>query len=72
MQIYIDEPLDEALGREAARRGISKAAVVRGALSKEFDGVAHPESEDPWDALIGLLDSDPVDDIDAIIYEQRA
>lgn len=72
LQIHLDEPIDEALAREASRRGISKAAVVRGALARELSAGQVPPVEDPWLALIGWLDSEPVDDLDAIIYEDRA
>ncbi|MBV8527217.1 MAG: CopG family transcriptional regulator [Candidatus Dormibacteraeota bacterium] len=72
LQIYIDAPLDDALGREASRRGVSKAAVIRAALARELNGGAEPTFQDPWDALIGWLDSEPVDDIDAVIYDRKA
>jgi hypothetical protein len=51
---------------------VSKAAVIRAALARELNGGQQPNIEDPWDALTGWLDSEPVDDIDAVIYEQRA
>ena len=72
LQIHLDEPVDEALAREASRRGISKAAVIRGALARELSAGQVPPIEDPWQAMIGWLDSEPVDDLDAIIYEDRA
>lgn len=72
LQIYIDTPLDEALGREAGRRGISKAAVIRAALARELNGADRPAANDAWEALIGWLDSEPVDDIDAVIYDHQA
>lgn len=72
LQIHLDEPIDEALTREASRRGVSKAAVIRGALARELAVTEAPVVEDPWEALIGWLDSEPVDDIDEVIYEDRA
>ena len=72
LQIHLDEAIDEALAREASRRGVSKAAVIRGALARELNGGEVPAVEDPWQALIGWLDSAPVDDIDSVIYEARA
>ena len=72
LQVHLDEPLDEALARESCRRGISKAAVIRRALARELTAGPVPPVEDPWQALIGCLDSEPVDDLDAVIYEDRA
>lgn len=72
LQVHLDEPIDEALAREASRRGISKAAVIRRALARELIDGQVPPVDDPWQALIGCLDSEPVDDLDAVIYEDRA
>ena len=73
LQIYLDEAMDDALAREASRRGVSKAAVVRDALANEVDGAGSQEVQDRWGGLIGwITDGDPVDDIDAVIYEQKA
>ena len=72
LQIHLEEPVEEALAREASRRGVSRAAVIRAALERELRGAEVPTAGDPWEALIGWLDSEPVDDIDSVIYEQRA
>lgn len=72
LQIHMEEPLDDALTRAASRRGVSKAAVIRAALARELRDTEVPAVEDPWQALIGCLDSEPIDDIDSVIYEQRA
>jgi hypothetical protein len=71
IQIHIDEELDAAVAAEAARRGISKAALIRSCVARELGAVA-PQSEDPWDAMIGWLDDDPVDDIDDVLYGPKA
>lgn len=68
VQIHLDEWLDEAAAREAARRGISKAALIRDSLAATVRLDQPAEEEDPWEAMIGWLDDDPVDDIDAVIY----
>ena len=73
LQIYLDEAMDDALGREASRRGVSKAAIVREAVAKEVDGaVPPPDANDRWGGLIGLFDDpDPVQDIDDFLYGPR-
>lgn len=67
IQLYIDEDLDEALSAVAARRGVSRSAYVRDAVrSCLADG---PETlSDALDALVGSVDVEPSDDLDAVIY----
>jgi len=66
IQIHIDEALDEAAAAEAARRGISKAALIRSSLAETVS--TKPLEDDPWAALDGWLDHDPVGDIDEVLY----
>jgi hypothetical protein len=66
IQIHIDEALDDAAEAEAARRGMSKAALIRVSLARELT-VDEPSSGDPWQALTGWLDDGPVEDLDAVI-----
>jgi len=68
IQIHLDEDLDEAAEREASRRGISKAALIRASLAREL-GEQKPPAADPWLDIIGWLDDGPVEDLDAAIYE---
>ena len=70
IQIHIEEGLDQAAGEEAARRGISKAALIRGSLARELGEPNRPDA-DPWLALTGWLDGGSVDDLDAVIYEHE-
>lgn len=70
IQIHIDEALDDAAEAEASRRGQSKAALIRTALAKELAVEARPNA-DPWAAMTGWLDDGPVEDLDAVVYEQR-
>jgi predicted transcriptional regulator len=63
--ISIDDELDRRAEREARRRHVSKAALIRQSLLTEF-GPA--ERSDPIDDLIGLSDAEPADDIDAVVY----
>jgi len=64
IQIYLDESTDRRLAAEAARRGVSKASLIRQLVDRGF-----PEQRvDPIDALVGAGDGEPVDDIDEAIY----
>jgi hypothetical protein len=65
LQIYIEESVDGRLEVEAARRGSSKAAIVREAVGA-YLGEA-PEGDDPLDGLVGSVDAGPVDDLDEVI-----
>lgn len=69
IQIHIDESLDDAAEAEAARRGQSKAALIRFALAREL-AAQLPADKDPWAAMTGWLDDGPLEDLDAVIYER--
>lgn len=62
IQLSIDETLDAAVTAEAARRGIPRR--------RSSVGVTAPP-EDPWEAMIGWLDDDPVDDADEVVYAPK-
>jgi len=68
IQIHIDEALDDAAELEAARRGLSKAALIRASLARELSSETPPDA-DPWRALTGWLDNGQVEDLDAVIYD---
>jgi hypothetical protein len=67
VQIHLDEELDRSAAAEASRRGISKAALIRQALARELE-TGGEGAGDPWDALSGWLDDEPVADLDEVIY----
>lgn len=69
IQIHIDEALDDAAEAEAARRGLSKAALIRASLARELVVDQRPAT-DPWKALTGWLDDGPVEDLDAVVYDR--
>ena len=68
LQIYVEERVDDELARESARRGISKAAIVREAIARELDGLPPADVQDRWGGLIGLFSDGGVDDIDEFLY----
>lgn len=67
VQVHLPAALDDAAAAAAARRGISKAALVREALESILANEP-ATSADPWSDMIGWLDGDPADDIDEVIY----
>jgi predicted transcriptional regulator len=66
-QIYMDDDLDDRLEIEARRRGVSKASVVRAAVSRDL-AVSVAEPAAPWQAITGWLNLEPIDNIDDVIY----
>lgn len=66
LQISIEIELDDALAVEAARRGTSKAALIREAVWERL-GNRPPPMTDPIAELIGTVDVEP-EDIDNVVY----
>jgi ribbon-helix-helix CopG family protein len=64
LQIYIEEELDEALGREAAERRTSKAALIRMFVAERLDG---KKPNDTFAELVGRYDVDP-GSVDDVVY----
>jgi hypothetical protein len=68
IQLHIEEELDDALAREAARRGEPKAKLMREYLWRQIDvsGLV----SDTLDELIGISDGEPLDGetIDDVVY----
>lgn len=69
IQIHIDAALDAAAEAEAARRGVSKAALIRASLARELAIDSRPVG-DSWAAMTGWLDDGAVPDINAVIYDR--
>jgi hypothetical protein len=67
IQIHIDESLDDAVAAAAARKGVSKAALIRSCVASALRHEA-VDDQDPWNALVGWLDDEPVTDIDEAVY----
>lgn len=64
VNIHLDENVDQDVAAEAARRGMSKAALIRDLIGQ---GIGR-SSADPIDALIAVGHGTPVDDIDQVLY----
>ena len=65
-QILLDDELDEALQREARRRGTSKAEVLR-VLARDSLVPLAPLSADPIARMSGRDEYEP-SDIDEVVY----
>jgi hypothetical protein len=67
VQIHLEEELDREAAAEAARRGISKAALIRASLAKEL-GTPSSDPDGAWAAMTGWLEDGGVADIDDVVY----
>ena len=69
LQIMIEEDLDEALSRQAAKEKVSKAALLR-RYARERLKPLPPLDEDPIFGLFGLVEGGPNDSqlVDDIVY----
>lgn len=68
LQIMIEPELHEALGRQAAEEGVSKAALIRRYVRERLQPLP-PLEEDPLWELVGMCgDAEPVGDIDEYLY----
>lgn len=66
LQISIDDDLDEALDRQSAEEGVSKAALVRRFVRKELHPLPPLEEDALW-AFAGAGDFEPAD-VDDVVY----
>ena len=69
IQLYIEEELDERLGTQAAKAGVSKASLIREAVAQRY-GEFDIGEEDSLDSLIGSLDVAPAP-VDDVVYGPR-
>jgi hypothetical protein len=67
VNVHLEEEMNAAAEREARRRGVSKAELIRRGLAREL--AATSRVDDAWARFAGEDDDDPVDDLDAAIYE---
>jgi hypothetical protein len=71
LQIMIEEDLDAALGVQAEREGVSKAALIRRYVGERLE-VLSPIEEDPLWKLRGMIKNGSPDDsqrIDEVVYD---
>ncbi len=68
IQIYLDEALDDHLEAQAARRGLSKAALIRTAVGRDFSPPV--ATNEGWEALAGCFEVGPLPEggIDDVVY----
>lgn len=71
LQIMIEEDLDEALEREAAREGASKAALIRRYVRERLKPLPPLEADPLWQ-MVGADEFEPVDDVDEFLYGPSA
>lgn len=71
VQIHMEEGMDDEAAREAAREGISKAALIRRCVAEGL-GARRNGADDPWAALVGWLDDEPVGNIDEVLYGKKS
>jgi hypothetical protein len=71
LQIMIEEELDAELGRQAAKEGISKAALIRRYVGERLRPLPPLEQDPLWD-IVGMIKDGRPDDssrIDEIVYD---
>jgi hypothetical protein len=71
LQIMIEEELDAELGIQAAREGVSKAALIRRYVGERLRPLP-PVEEDPLSEIVGMIKSGSPDDssrIDEVVYD---
>jgi hypothetical protein len=69
LQIMIEEDLDAALGRQARRERVSKAALIRRYVRERLEPLP-PLEEDPLWELVGMVEGgrDDSQRVDEIVY----
>jgi hypothetical protein len=68
LQIMIEEEVDAALDRQAAREGVSKAALIRRYVGERLRPLSPIDRDPLWDMVGADPDVEPVDDIDEVLY----
>lgn len=69
INVHLDERDDDAAEQEARRRGISKAELIRRGLARQLAATSQVDAA--WDRFVGGDGDEPVDDLDAVVYDDR-
>jgi hypothetical protein len=67
LQIMIEEEFDQALGRQAAEEGVSKAALIRRYVAERLRPLPRLEDDPLW-GMVGAYEGRPADDVDEVVY----
>lgn len=72
LQIMIEQELDDALARQAAEEGVSKAALIRRYVGERLRPLP-PLEDDPLWELVGIDKGRPDDStsVDDVVYGPR-
>ena len=71
LQITLEDDLDAELGIQAAREGVSKAALIRRYVGERLRPLP-PLEQDPLREIVGMIQGGSPDDssrIDEVIYD---
>ena len=68
LQIMIEEDIDAALERQAAREGVSKAALIRRYVRERLKPLPAIDRDPLWEMVGADREVEPVDDIDEFLY----
>jgi hypothetical protein len=63
----IEPELDAALARQAAKEGVSKAALIRRFVGERLRPLPPLEEDALW-GLAGAYDGEPAEDLDEVVY----
>jgi hypothetical protein len=69
LQIMIEEELDAELGRQAAREGVSKAALIRRYVRERIGPNPDIREDSIWD-IVGMVEGGPDDSlrVNEVVY----
>lgn len=69
VNVHLEEAADDAAEREARRRGVSKAELIRRGLARELS--AAYDLDTAWETFVAADGDEPLADLDAVIYDDH-